>query len=743
MLEVWVNGNTHHELARTIQREGGIFADCADLIAAGIRVPDDRQDCPLSGIAGLSAKVEPLDQKLVITASSDNLLPQIVSLEPPVDRAAEHQTVTSAYGFVLNYDASLEAGDLAHPEHSGSAGLALNLAAFAPWGAFRSDGFAETNAAGSRVVRLDSTFTMEDPDSLRTISVGDAISGDLQWARPVRFAGVQISKDFLLQPDLVTQPMPQFFGESAVPSTLDVFVNGVKLFEGQIEQGPFQIRDLPALTGSSEMTVVTTDVLGRQTLQTLSFFTSQGLLAQGLTAYTADAGVLRRQYGLEDFSYGDFVATGTLRHGITDWLTLEGHGETGGGIEDAGLGAVIGLPRYAAVSLALAGSHSSSGSGLLADAGYTANVSILTLFGEVSATQGDYRDIATLDGPTAPKLRMQLGGNIALGDYGTVSGSWIVLHAQPQRTQLATATYSLSFGGGYEFNLVGFRDLDARSSGAELFLSIPIGERTRAEASTRLADGRPQNELTVSQPADPDGGFGYRASVLSGATDGAEASAIWNGQALSANAWLTSADGSTAARLGASGSLVEIGGDLYAARRIDGAIALIDAGQSDVRIYHENRQVATTGADGTALVTGLVPYGRNNVGVGAEDYPMDVLMSAPDRVVIPNRFATIVNFAPARGRPALVALQLPDGKIPALGTPVELADRKDMLVVGARGRIFIENLPAPVGGRILLPAGPCGFLAVPGEPLGDDSIPEIGPVTCTMETNTESAPSHS
>ena len=742
LLEVWINGNTRNELARTVLRAGEISADCADLAAAGIRVPEvgagisesGESVCSLTDRAGLRVSIDRHDQRLLISADSANLLPQIVDVRPDsVERAAKKLPPESAAGMILTYDGSLEATDLSQPGRTGVAGITLNLAAFEPWGAFRSDAFAVgSQALGISATRLDSTFTMEDPETLRIISLGDVITGDLEWTRPVRIAGVQIARDFLLQPDLVTQPMPQFFGDSAVPSTLDVFVNGMKLFEGKVQQGPFEIRDLPAQTGASDVTVVTTDVLGHQSLQTLSFYTPEQLLSEGLTAYTIDAGLLRQEYGIQSFSYGDLLATATARHGLTNWLTVEAHGEAAPSVADGGVGTLIAISPFGALSLSAAGSTSRSGTGFLGDLGYDASFKPFTFFGEATATSGNYRDIASLDGPVRPELRLQLGANVAVPGFGSLSMSMIDVRAQPERSRLVTATYSLSFLSGYEFNLVGFHDLQARASGAEIFLSIPIGPRNQAELSTRVGQGKPQGEATVVQSVNPDGGLGYSVSALTGASDGGEASAVWNGDTVSADARLSSIDGTNAAGVGVAGSLIELGGNVYVTRRIDGAVALVDAGQPNIRVYHENREVAVTGPDGTALVSGLVPYGSNTIGVSADDYPMDVLMSSPERTVVPNRFATLVNLAPRHGKPAVIELVLPDGTIPALGTHVQIRDRSGPLVVGAHGKVFVDDLPAPVTGDILLPAGKCAFLVVPSGPR-EGAIPEIGPVKCKME----------
>jgi outer membrane usher protein len=124
--------------------------------------------------------------------------------------------------------------------------------------------------------------------------------------------GVQFSSDFSMQPDLVTFPLPVVGGSAAVPSTVDVLVNGTRFLSRQVQPGPFQVAQLPVVTGASTITMNVSDALGKQVGVTLPFYASSRLLAPGLHRYSAETGFIRRNWGLRGNDYGDAVGASPI-----------------------------------------------------------------------------------------------------------------------------------------------------------------------------------------------------------------------------------------------------------------------------------------------------------------------------------------------------------------------------------------------------------------------------------------------
>ncbi len=76
--------------------------------------------------------------------------------------------------------------------------------------------------------------------------------------------------DFALQPYRITAPLPAFFGSATLPSDVELYVNGVRQYSGNVPAGPFQLNTIPNISGAGNAQVVLTDAaLGRAT--TLNF----------------------------------------------------------------------------------------------------------------------------------------------------------------------------------------------------------------------------------------------------------------------------------------------------------------------------------------------------------------------------------------------------------------------------------------------------------------------------------------
>jgi outer membrane usher protein len=198
--------------------------------------------------------------------------------------------------------------------------------------------------SGLKVLSL--VYTRDDPARMSTLKVGDIVTRPGLHGYAVRMAGVQLATNFDTRPKFIRYPLPSFYGETAVPSVLDVYINGQLRRSEQVEAGRFLLEDIPAINGAGQMQIVTRDAVGRQQVYAEDFYLATDLLREGLSDYSLNVGVLRERFALDNFEYGEFAASATWRYGLRNDLTVAGHGEysdrtamIGGGVQhrlDAG-----------------------------------------------------------------------------------------------------------------------------------------------------------------------------------------------------------------------------------------------------------------------------------------------------------------------------------------------------------------------------------------------------------------------
>jgi outer membrane usher protein len=733
-LEVVLNGSATRRVAH-FTRDGAHLRVSADsLRQLGFRLPAQEQgSIDLGSLSGVSFHYDEETQRVEITTS-----PALV------DQATAHLNVRennvpkpqASPGLLLNYDL------YATHDSSGNFGLSAysELRAFNTWGVLSSTAVTRaTDSPGSGwtddTIRLDTTFTRSFVDDTTTLRIGDAISSSLTWTRATRFGGIQLERDFSLQPDLITFPVPAFYGQAALPSTVDLYVDGLKQYSSQVPAGPFQLNTVPVVNGSGEAQVVVTDALGRQSTLAFPFYTTSQLLRQGLSDYSLEAGFVRQNYGITSFSYDhDLATSGSYRYGVTDWLTVEGHAETSAGVTDAGAGSVIGLGDAGVVNAAAAASSEHGATGALAELGYNWRNEHFNFSLDRTRSFGTYRDVASLDGlPPARRSDRALAG-VTLGALGSLGVSYVNLQYPGQAgSRYASAFYFHAIGSRASFNLSFNQDLDNHSD-RSVFLGVSLSLRNNTSVSLSAQHDQQGNVATLdaSQPINPDGGFGWRARVQDGANQsGGLAEAGYRGEQGQVLTGAQSLNGSSQVYTDFSGALVWMDGQLFAARQIQDAFAVVSTdGVANVPVMLENRPIGVTNANGDLLVTPLNAYQRNKLAIDPMQLPADVHIDRVDAEVVPSdRAGTLVRFGIQPIAAASIVLHDAGGKPLQIGSMVQLRGKPGSNnVIGYDGIVYLEGLGAHNTLIVQTPTGGCQVQF--DYHTEKQTVPVIGPLTC-------------
>ncbi len=646
-----------------------------------------------------------------------------------MDGEEEEELAESSIGAYANYRlyTSFHSEEFfSGPAFQGASGV-FDTVGFSPLGHIDNSFLVKTNSGFDALdtIRLSSSWNYHDQKSMISYRLGDLVSGGLQWTRPVYLGGVQIRRNFGLRPDLVTMPIPSFSGTAAVPSTLDVYTNGSRSYSTMIPGGPFEINNLPIVSGPGMARIVVRDASGREVAQDVPFFTSSKLLRPGLVDFSLDVGFARHYYGIYSDMYDSrLMGSATIRWGATEKLTLEGHAEGGGGLINAGLGATFALGRNL-FSTALAYSTYEGQTGYQLAGSYEVKFDGWQFYLRSQRTFGTYQDIAavTATNPLTNDQSLLLPRNYArpakaidqlslsfpVFDLGRFSVNLANIENAGGRTnRVASISHSRPLFGGTAF-LSGYMDFGETSNyGIFLGFTRSFDNRISASLSSSMTqDGlNLVTELRRHEDNRP-GSYGWRIVDSEGQNTYRGAAASYRGKHGRVEASVQQMSDSSMASAAAEGAIVVAGGDVFFANQINESFAVVDVGAPDVEVFNNNRSMGRTGRSGKIIVPQLQSHLANTVNVDPVNLPVHHTLAETSRRVIPaRRSGVVVDFKnKAAGNAALVGFLDPSGQPIAVGSLLILSHSNEEYTIGYDGQVFLEDLKAHNKVEITLPNG--------------------------------------
>jgi outer membrane usher protein len=742
LVEIDVNGLRVGAAAIAIGAGRRVFVPEADYRRLRLRPPptaaivtlDGERAVALDAIAPVSYTLD--ERKLTLSVTAPPEAFEISDFDAA--RRAAPKLSPTAPGAFLNYDAAAE--------RSGGFnryGGLLELGVFGDYGVGLASAVARDDGTNRDVVRLETSWVKDFPERLATLRMGDAIGVPGAWGRAVRFGGVQFGTNFATQPYLVRFPLQTISGEAALPSTVDLLVNGVPTATQSVPSGPFRISDVPTITGAGEIRVVVRDVLGREQVTVLPYYTPQALLRQGLADYAVEAGKIRRNFGIESNDYGRAFGVGTYRYGFTDAFTAEARGEyvaSGDGVAGSagsagtlGLGGAYLVGDFGVATAAAAASNSDRGTGALYSLGFFRQGRVVTFGAQTTLTTSRFTQLGLPENVPAPRNVTLASVGVNTGRTGSVAfGYGLADDRQEPRREIYTLSYSLSFGRwGSLFASASETRTDGGSTRA-LFLTytIALGPLTSASVAwTRPGGGADPELVGTLQRSPPLGeGFGY----LLQATDAGRGFANGTVKTRYGDAFAEAryGDGETAYRGGVVGSVVALGGSVFATRPMTSSFAVIEVPDfPNVRVYQDNQLVGRTSEAGTLLLPTLRPYEANPVRVDQRDLPLGARVDALEVQAVPGfRSGVLVKFPVGRSYGAVMKVERADGKPPPAGAAARIDDAGRPFIVAPDGELFLSGLTKAARIVVRWRDGACEFRL--DAITGDDPLPDLGTRFC-------------
>lgn len=637
------------------------------------------------------------------------------------------------------------------------------------WGnyLFQSDGnTAQTANGGRKFVRLMTSATHDDRDNLQRTVAGDYFTPSRDFSTGVSMGGVSVSKLYGLNPYLVQFPMQSIGGTVALPTDLEVYLDGQRIRTEKLQPGGFELRDILAYGGAQNVQLVLRDSFGRVQQLNYSFYFSDQPLRAGLHEYSYNLGAMRRAFGADSNRYGPAAFSMFHRYGFSNALTAGVRAEGTKHLLNAGPLATVVLGSSGVFSLALAASSIAGRQGAAGLASYT----FQSRNWSMGATyRRDWREYASLGDPpmvTNRKAEGSLTASYYLPQRGTVSLSHsfltarsgvtpsIATPAQPFKVstldsrRVTTVSYSAPLVSGWasfvaSLSHIKEKDKQRRNEvfvGVTVFLSKDYfaaanyrGDRERHFESLQFSKNQPVGEglgyvVTADRASDP---TGSNLQLKSNIQYNAPAAILraelgrYNGQGQRRDDY----------RLSVSGGVGYVGGSVALGRPITDSFGIVQVGKlADVGVLVNGQLLGRTNAQGQVFVPTLSPYFDNDVSIAAESVPIEYSIPSTVKKISPSlRGGALIDFAVTKVQAFSGKLKYQQG---GASKPVEYREITFMvegttqsLQTGRGGEFYIENLkPGIYAATVPVEGKPCLFdLDIPKT---DETFVELGDLEC-------------
>jgi outer membrane usher protein len=275
---------------------------------------------------GLATAFNPRTFEYSLTSAQEMRLPAVVYLTPPL---SDPFTVPAARpaavsGFV-NFNArgvERKISLATTSRMSREVAIALDGAVNVQGAVLEGSAFGRAGAADSWS-RGDLRLVYDRPRQALRFMAGDLTYPVTGYQTGAAIAGIGLTKDYALQPQLLTYWTGEFAFKLDRPAQVQLFSNDSLITTLQLPAGVHDLRRFTPAVGQNDIDIVIEDSAGSREVLHYSFLHDPRLLAKGLSLYSWNAGFARRVHdGSYHYDTSQPVFAGSYLRGLTMTTTL-------------------------------------------------------------------------------------------------------------------------------------------------------------------------------------------------------------------------------------------------------------------------------------------------------------------------------------------------------------------------------------------------------------------------------------
>lgn len=744
------------------------FLKIDDLKAFGLREPsgsvavfDGESHVALATLQGVKFTYDSKLLVLNLVAEPQLLATRAINVRDQQRQLASISRGNSAF---FNYALTSTDGNAASNSRLGLAGEVG-----VRWGDYLllTDAATVSNPSGNRLVRLMSSVTRDDRENLNRLVIGDFLTPSRDFGGSVNIGGISFSKAYGLNPGFVRFPTQSVNGSVALPSELEVYLDGQRIRTERLAPGNFKLQDIVAYGGSRNVQLLLRDAFGRVEQLNYSVYFSDQPLHEGLHEYSYNFGAFRRQYGLQSNNYGPAAFTMFHRYGFSNSLTMGWRADVTKDFVNTGPTMTAVLGNYGVINLAAAASDFSGSKGYAAQGSYIYDSKNWAVSFFARHDSNRYASLADPVTFSNRKYEANLSGTYRLQNNASISASRGVFTSRQSVTALTTqnqlpsflalgnrSVTSLTYNTPFEASRAHFTATvsrikeDALPARNELFVGLNFlldghysattsyrADRNGHSESARLTKGLPVGE-----------GIGYDLSIDQSSAGGSSQQVRSNIQYNAPAAtfrfergyYHDSGQKSSDQKLSMAGGVVAAGGEFGFSRPVTGSYAIVKIGEEKgVAVSVDGQKAGLTNSRGIIVLPNLNAHYENSISIDSDALPLNLSLSTSLKKVTPApRSGVFVDFDPKKTQAFSGKLVAPSADtvqgVEFFEIDLAVGSVSQKLVTGRGGEFYVENVAVgtyaatATNGTMV-----CSFLLT--FPPSEETFVDLGTVACAMQ----------
>lgn len=590
-------------------------------------------------------------------------------------------------------------------------------------------------------VRLMTNISVNDRKKLRTVTFGDFSASSGALGSGSVLGGINLSKNFSIDPYLLRYPSLNLSGTLETPSDVEVYLDGLLVRKERLSPGEFLFKDVPAIVGLGTARIVIKDAYGRERIISRPYYYTNRLLKKGFHEYSYSIGFVREDFGVKSFDYGSPVFLSLHNFGFSGNLKIGYAAEASEDLINIGPTVSILVSKAGVLNTAFALSNSKGKSGLSGFWGYSFQSRNINARVSLRSNSEKYSNLTAK--PSDDKAKLQFSSAVGFGTKGlgfiTAEYSSSEMYSTT-KTSRSAISYNKAITKSAIFFITASETKNDETNN-EIFLGLHVyfGKDVSGNLSYTGRDGSETKKVSIQKSLPVGSGFGYRANVEnSNDRNNIEGNLQYQNSYGIYEVGFNNRIRDKGYGFSLSGGIGYINKSIFFSRPINDSFARVKIDKLEgVRVYYYGNEVGRTNRKGEVIIPNLRSFHDNRIDIENRDIPINyTIPSLTQYISPPYRSGSLVKFDVSKFQGIVGTIHIIEKReeipIESAIMLIQIKDKTMEGLVGRDGEFYLENIPlGKHPAKIIYRGKECKFDII--IPESEEILVDLGKIICEID----------